>query len=166
MTNLKIPQLTKELVDRFWAKVKMLPSGCWEWQAGKKNSGYGGFQIKRNYYAAHRIAYAIYYQKDAGELCVCHVCDNPPCVNPLHLFLGTKLDNTRDRIRKGRSNVRPEKVGRGETHSQVKITEDQVRSIRQRAGNGANYPTLAKDFDLSKSAICLIVQRKRWAHVI
>lgn len=86
---------------RFWTKVNQTDY-CWEWQAGKDSNGYGLF---RHYdeQRAHRIAYQLIYENIDHNIFVCHKCDNPSCVNPDHLWLGTPKDNNDDKKKKGRS---------------------------------------------------------------
>jgi hypothetical protein len=101
-------------IDRFINKINK-GNECWEWNGGKSKFGYGRFFIlfgltEKTYYS-HRIAYELYTNQLVPEgLCVCHKCDNPSCVNPKHLFIGTTQDNTKDKINKGRQ-IRGEKIG-------------------------------------------------------
>lgn len=90
-------------LDRFWSQVEIMGNDeCWPWM-GAKVGAYGRFTIKHNYQEyAHRVAYELGYHKQAGELYVCHHCDNPVCCNPSHLFLGTARDNVMDSVDKGR----------------------------------------------------------------
>lgn len=97
----------KSLVDRFWEKFSRPKFGCWEWHGAKKSNRYG--HIKRNSHdngtiQVHRLAYMLFFGPIPEGLLVCHHCDNPSCVRPEHLFLGTDLDNVRDMIKKGRAN--------------------------------------------------------------
>lgn len=94
-------RVAAELADRFWAKVDR--SGeCWTWTASAHSFGYGRFGIGRRVFTAHRVAWELVNGPVPGGLHVCHRCDNPPCVRPDHLFLGTAKENLRDMIAKGR----------------------------------------------------------------
>jgi hypothetical protein len=92
----------RSVEDRFWEKADT--SGeCWEWTAGKFNTGYGQFSVDGAPQLAHRFSYEMHYGKISDGLHVLHTCDNPPCVNPEHLWLGTQADNNEDRDKKGRN---------------------------------------------------------------
>ena len=122
---------SKALVERFWTKVdKRGPDECWSWLAYVGEKGYG--QIKadgnRKMLRAHRVSWELNIGPIPDGLCVCHHCDNPPCVNPAHLFVGTYGDNNRDAYRKGRK-VPPTPDNRGELNGQAKLTEAHVHKI-------------------------------------
>ena len=95
--------ITDKQASRFWSKVKRgAPDECWEWQASRKPKGYGQLFINYHSAHAHRMAYQLTYGAIPDGMFVCHACDNPPCCNPAHLWLGTHRDNSADMVRKGR----------------------------------------------------------------
>ena len=95
----------KTIEERFWPKVEM-GKKCWEWVGGKDGDGYGVLRVgsaECNFIKAHRVSFLIHYGEIPHGLVVCHTCDNPSCVNPKHLFIGSRKDNTRDMLKKGRA---------------------------------------------------------------
>lgn len=144
---------------RFWSKVKKAgPDECWEWQAGRTN-GYGIFWMNGKSRRASRVSYEMEIGPIPKGLSVCHTCDNPPCVNPAHLFLGTTADNLADRDLKGRGADR-----RGSSHHLNKLTEDDVENIRANRMNLSGRE-LARLFGVSPASISNIIKRKSWRHV-
>ena len=89
-------------LQRFWEKVQKKSGGCWTWLGAKNNQGYGNFNVGGKFERAHRIAYCLSIGEVPAGLFVLHHCDNPSCVNPKHLFLGTQKDNMQDCLKKGR----------------------------------------------------------------
>jgi hypothetical protein len=152
-----IPQVKAKDIARFWSKVNKTPGhgpkgDCWEWKAGKDPSGYGVFRFPSCNIRAPRLAYFIRHEKDPGEHEVCHTCDNPPCVNPDHLFKGTAKDNADDRTAKGRTL-------RGERHARSKVTDEQVREIiRLYTSTVPNQYTLAEMFGISQGTVFNILR--------
>lgn len=93
-----------DFVDRFWGKTEEMPNGCLRWTSVVDRSGYGRVYTRRTTtFAAHRLAWILTYGPIPQGMCVLHRCDNPPCINPAHLFLGTDKDNAMDRDGKGRN---------------------------------------------------------------
>ena len=145
-------------LNRFWSKAnKISPNDCWEWIGSRTIKGYGLFCIEGKNMRAHRLSWQVANGEIPEGLCVCHHCDNPSCVNPNHLFLGTNQDNTKDRVRKGRSAF-------GVKHGRSMLNETKVRVIR------AYYPSisavqLAKIFGMARSSIGKVVRRETWTHI-
>jgi hypothetical protein len=160
--------------ERFWCNV-MIGSDdeCWLWQRCTDQREYGFFGFGRKQYRAHRIAWILTYGAIPEGLLICHHCDNPPCVNPKHLFLGTSLDNNHDRDRKGRfrplrgslNGNTPQTAARGEATGGSKLIVEQVLEIRRRHRNGNTAKSLAPLFGVSERAIGQIVHRETWTHI-
>jgi ribosome-binding protein aMBF1 (putative translation factor) len=150
--------------ERFWAKVDKT-DGCWEW-TGCVGDGYGQIGLNGKIIRTHRLSYIIHHPLTINllehrEICVCHKCDNRKCVNPAHLFLGSKGDNNKDRETKGRGNQQ-----KGEKHGRSKLTETDVREIRTRYANGGiSQQQLALEYGVSQKLINLIIHRENWKHI-
>jgi hypothetical protein len=145
--------------NRFWPKVQKT-DGCWLW-LGAKHNGYG--QIgeggrKGRVLMAHRVSWELHNGPIRPEtLCVLHKCDNPSCVRPDHLFLGTQLDNIVDRHTKKRSAGPP-----GEDNGQAKLSEEDVIEIRRKFIHLSSV-ALAREYGVSKTQILRIVKHKSWS---
>ena len=154
--------------ERFWARVDK--SGeCWNWTGcSNTTGGYGIFWFNGTDRRAHRYSYIIHHPLtidllEHPDICVCHKCDNPRCVNPAHLFLGTMADNMMDKTAKGRNNSPKQK---GEKNGNSKLTEDDVREIRTRYANGnLLQQQLALEYGVSRKAIGNVIRRKTWKHI-
>lgn len=143
------------LAALFWARVSVGPSDvCWEWSASRHSNGYGVFNLQ----LAHRLAWQLARGDIPEGLFVCHHCDNPPCCNPRHLFIGTAADNVADMVSKGRQN-------QGVRHGMAKLDERLVRRIRLRAGAGESRKAIARSLGVTVSTIDNVVWGKTWRHV-
>jgi len=143
---------------RFWERViRGQDAECWLWTGHIDHDGYGRLRVgdgKRK--RAHRYAYELTHGEEvAGELLVCHSCDNPVCVNPNHLHLGTSPSNTGERQARGRS-------ARGERQGLAKLTDAAVQEIRSSKESRAD---LARRFCVSETAIAAVISRRTWGHL-
>jgi hypothetical protein len=147
-------------MERFWAKVSK-SDGCWLWTGSRNDRGYGNFNNNGRTVQAHRLSYELAMGPIPKGMNVCHRCDSPGCVNPDHLFLGTHLDNMRDRDAKGRR-VAP----RGEANGFAKLTEAQVIEIRERyIPYKVSLPRLAREYGVHHSTIYDIVRGVTWTRI-
>lgn len=144
--------------DRFWTRVaKVDGAGCWEWQGSKFWTGYGQVTHRGKNQSTHRVAWKLSNGPIPDGAEVCHRCDNPPCVRPDHLFLGSRSENAADMSAKGRA---------ARNHHNGKLTEDQVRAMRSRyAAGGIAYAALAAEFGVTAMTAHRIVNRQAYAHV-
>jgi len=156
--------LTQKQIDRFWGHVDKNSSPifyngtrCWIWTAFCYPNGYGLVGLYGKNLLPHRISYELFFGDIPEGLLVLHHCDNRPCCNPSHLFLGTHQDNEDDKSHKGRQ-------AKGEMNGNHKLTDAQVSEIRHRYARygigGENMYVLAKEFEISPKQICRIVNNK------
>ena len=147
------------IADAFWSYVTPgTPDECWEWRGYRHRSGYGMVSFRYKQTLAHRVSYLIHYGTDPGEHFVCHTCDNPSCVNPAHLFLGTPLDNVHDMISKDR-NVYGER-------SRTSLTDSDVIAIRREyIPRRVTYKMLGERYGVEAHVISAIVRRASWRHL-
>jgi hypothetical protein len=156
---------------KFWRRILkcvVTPRGCWEWQSRISEDGYalyGGGLSKNKCEAgrrklAHRTSYEFFVSPIPENLCVLHQCDNRRCVNPTHLFLGTRNDNNKDRMKKGRNGDRS-----GERNGKSKFTEAEIRSIRNDYAGGETQESIASRHSVHHSTIGRIVGRRTWSSV-
>jgi hypothetical protein len=160
-------KIVRDQLQRFWAKVEKT-DGCWVWTGGKFVRGYGSFRPGRRGDAsvrAHRFSWELTNGPIPEGMIVCHRCDNPSCVRPDHLFLGTNQDNTTDARRKGR--LRPprtafERRSRGEKHWAAKLTWATVAAIRTAASAGQSQRSLARRYGVNRVTIRNVVRGTTW----
>lgn len=161
--------------DNFWRHVQK-SDGCWLWIAHTNAGGYGEFRRHGRTEIASRVSWEIHNGPIPDGLFVLHNCpggDNPACVNPAHLFLGTNDDNMRDMVTKGRqvrgtthfTRTMPDRIARGEACRTAVLTAEGVREIRQKLASGEDYRTVAATFGVSRSAIQAIIHGRSWKHV-
>ncbi len=154
----------KPVEERFWAKVKKT-NGCWIWLGATNSQGYGSIARDPNKprVATHRLSWEIHNGLIPKGMWVLHKCDNPPCVRPDHLFLGTQKDNMQDMSKKGRYSKR---VMKGENHPLAKLTEKQVKKIRKSYVPGfIKQKDLGHKYGVSQGTIFQIVHRNLWKHI-
>lgn len=140
--------MTRPLADRFWEKVQRTEDGCWPWTGATYPFGYGA--IGRGHMrveAAHRVSWELHHGPIPAGLKVLHRCDNPPCVNPEHLFLGTQADNMRDKQLKGRARKR--------------LTTAQVVDILAR--HTESHAALAREYGVTRQAVYWVRKQARMA---
>lgn len=157
----------------FWSRMDKSggPDACWVWTQYKCRDGYGKYGKKST--PAHRMAWFVTNGPIPDGMLVCHRCDNPPCCNPAHLFLGTVADNHRDMVQKGRhargdtsgSRTCIESRPRGEGHGRAKLNNEAVADIRARATGGEATASLARSYGVGWSTVYGVVTGKTWCHL-
>lgn len=143
----------------FWDRLAKQPNDCWEWQGYATPDGYGQIRVDGKLRIAHRYSYELVHGPIPSDLVVCHHCDNPPCCNPAHLFVGTHADNVADKVRKGRSHLNRRK---GVDSPMAKLSADDVRTIRARyASEKITQKQLASEYKVSVNVICNAINHYR-----
>lgn len=160
----------RSVSDRFWEKVKKdAPDACWIWDGALYKQGYGKLYVGRNergssiFHRAHRISWELAHGQSVPHgLSVLHSCDNPPCVNPAHLRVGTDAENAADRVDRKRNREQ-----RGEANSNAKITENQARQIiveLQRLPR-RSQASIAAQFGIKQPQVSRIMRRESWGYL-
>jgi len=183
-------RFSEEAKRKFWGKVNKNGAtarndlgSCWIWKGGLSNGRYGTVTINKIQTGSHRASYEMNVGEIPKGMCVCHKCDVMQCVRPDHLFLGTKGDNNRDTVKKGRhvcavklnpsiaargkrhsSRTHPEKISRGSNHYRAILRESDVIEIRN-IGNSQKHSEIATRYGVGKSLISKINRRKIWRHI-
>ena len=155
----------KNPLDKFWKRIKKgKENECWEWQHGKFSTGYGRtvltcVGIKGKQGLAHRVAWALTFNDGvmpSPKEEVCHKCDNPPCCNPSHLFLGSHKDNMLDAIYKGRLD------NRGEQNGKAILTKEEVLEMRRLRRDGMFFKDIAARMGRKEGTVYYAVMGKNW----
>jgi HNH endonuclease len=144
----------KPVAPRLLSNVRLFGEGCWEWIGTQDRHGYGRISVRNRVIKAHIVSYRIHVGPTNGK-CVLHKCDNPSCINPEHLWLGSFKDNTQDMLAKGRN-------CKGMDQHSAKLTEKSVKEIL--ASHDSNV-VLAACYGVNRSVISRIRSRKAWGHV-
>ncbi len=170
---LEAPQRTK-LVDQFFERARVRSENeCWPWNRSLTLSGYGRLKSQGYTWRAHRLSYELFKGPIPEGMLVMHACDNPECVNPSHLSVGTHADNNADKAKKGRavsgekhhSRTNPECLLRGEKHGRTSLTREDVIEMRCLAREGVADKALAELYGISASQAWRIVKGKFWQHL-
>jgi len=139
------------LTKRFWDYVDMKSEDeCWEWTGSKTSAGYGLIYWENELKYSHRVSLELDGRPVPDKWHACHTCDNPPCVNPKHLFPGTPHDNVKDKVKKGRHTF-------GENHPNSKLSDTEVLEIRKLASEGVWQSDLARTYKVHPGHISTIV---------
>lgn len=154
------------LESRFWLKVEKFELGCWLWVGKTNKDNYGIIKHCNRYRRANRVSWVIHFGNIPPGKFVLHRCDNPKCVNPNHLFLGTQADNIADMVSKGR-NLAPGAIDPvvGEQHGRSKLTEKDVIEIRKWYVPRRGVGQLAAKFGISRSHVARLVNGINWKHI-
>lgn len=150
-------RISPEAYQRFVSGLKVSDSGCWEWQRCA-SGGYGSIYVKGKRYSTHRLSWLIYRGDIPKGIFICHKCDNPPCCNPDHLFLGDIVANTLDMVSKNRH-------PKGNGHGLSKLDDKKVDQIIQRLRLGEVREVIAKDFGVTHKVIHQIANNETWTHM-
>jgi len=149
--------------ERFWEKVDVVgkrKNECWEWSGSKNKKGYGMFRYDGKNISTHRCSWILHYGEIPNDLFVLHKCDNPSCVNPNHLFLGTNEDNMKDMAQKGRAGTKF-----GTSHSNSKLCEEDIVEIFRLKNDGFLGVEIARIYNVTSANISYILKGKGWKHV-
>lgn len=145
----------RDELERFMSHVNVSDCGCWLWTAYRMKNGYGLFRYPDGHHLAHRVSHRLFIGPVPDGLDVMHSCDNPACVNPEHLSAGTRTDNMRDAVRKGR-------MRRGESHGRAKLVDADVIAIRE---SSELQRVLALRYGVRQTTISKIKRGQKWSHL-
>lgn len=161
--------LSKPIAERIFEGIKISENGCWEWVKFRARNGYGRISIGNKSISAHRASYLVFKGAIPAGKFVCHVCDNPCCVKPSHLFLGTPSENFLDSVRKGRSKLVLENRSRAARGSETKVSklrENDITIIRNLYFNEKmTLKSIAARFGVHSATISKVLKGTTWKHV-
>ncbi len=172
------PVKTREELIRSFETKFVKTDTCWEWTSKKTPAGYGYFYMGKAWPGgtkgcnASTASYALHKGEITKGMFVCHTCDNPACVNPDHLFLGTCKDNVRDMMQKNRhshgerhSAILKVTAPKGERHCRAKFTNESIQKVFELRSKGITYKEIATIYGVDFTCIYKIIKRKRWKHI-
>lgn len=152
--------MKKSIRERFEEKFRKT-EGCWIWESAKLSTGYGIFSINNTTVYAHRVSYELYKEKIPDAKLVRHTCDNPSCVNPLHLIAGTYVENSKDMYERGR-----DRNLIGEDCSSALLKNDQIKDIRILIAAKAPMAWIDRQYGLSNGGTANIRDGRTWSHIL
>jgi hypothetical protein len=149
--------IKKDIEEHFLSKACESANGCLEWLGCKNRHGYGVIGLNGDRFMAHRLAWMLFRSEIPAGMFICHHCDNPSCVNPEHLFIGTPKDNTQDARKKGR-------LAYGKRNQWAKLTPEKIKEAYAMNRNGASCHYIAKHFGVSRNTITRALSGSSWSH--
>lgn len=159
------PASSEHLAKRLANGLAVAKDGqCWEWTRVRNQHGYGQLRVAGRMVYAHRLAYELGVGQIPDGMHVLHQCDNPRCINPAHLSVGTHSQNMRECSERGRAKI-PKPVKLGEDNGASKLREGDVRSIRRLLGKGDTQQSIAERFGVTQRTISNIKLGKKWGHL-
>ena len=154
----------KRAQERILQSSRPNSDGCWIWQKSTSRNGYGRYAVGGGVaIGAHRASFAAFIGDIPENMDVCHKCDVRNCVNPAHLFIGTRSENIQDALRKGRLRKHPSRIG--SEHPSAKLNEAKAREILIKLAEGRSKKSLSLEYGVSQRVILLISRRELWKHV-